>query len=61
MMAAVVEAYYLVFLELRNFSSTLPSMPKGEIISINADGITLEEYPKNWRVLTCCIHGCVFH
>ena len=30
---------YLVLLELRCFSSMLPSMPKGEIVSMNIDAI----------------------
>ena len=37
------EDVYLVFLELRCFSSMLPSMPKGEIVSMNADAITMGE------------------
>ena len=32
---------YLVFMELRCFSSTLPSTPKGEIFSMNADDATM--------------------
>ena len=38
--------YNLVFLELRCFSSMFPSMPKGEIVSMNANDNTLGEYPK---------------
>ena len=37
---AIIE-FDLVFLELRCFSSMLPSMPKGEIVSMNVDGIPL--------------------
>ena len=50
----------LDILELRCFSSMLPSMPKGEIVSMNADDTILGVYPKHWRVLTCCIHDCVY-
>ena len=39
---------YLVFLELRCFSCMLPSMPKGEIVSMNDDDITIGEY---WYVV----------
>lgn len=53
--------YCLVFLKLRFFSSMLPSMPKGEIFSMNDDVIPLGEYPKNWRALTCCIHEYICH
>ena len=49
---------YLVFLELRFFSTMFPSMPKGEIVSMNADDIIMGEY---CRTLTCCIHDCVCH
>ena len=49
---------YLVFLELRFFSSMLPSMPKGEIISMNVDAIIMGEY---CRTLIWCIHDCVCH
>ena len=38
------EEIYLVFLELRCFSSMLPLMPKGEIVSMNVDDITMGEY-----------------
>ena len=44
---ATTTEYYLVFLEFRWFSSMFPSMPKGEIVSMNADGIPLGEYPKH--------------
>ena len=50
--------YYLVFLELRCFSSMLPSMPKGEIVSMNVDDISMGEY---CRAMTCCIHNYVCH
>ena len=53
--------YYLVFLELRFFSSMFPSMPKGEIVSMNSNDTTLGECAKHWRVLTCCIHDSVCH
>lgn len=59
--AAAIAEYYLVFLELWCFSPMLPSMPNEEIFSMNVDGIPLEEYPEHWRVLTCCIHDCVYH
>ena len=36
---------YLVFIELRFFSSMFPSMPKGEIVTMNTDGISMVEYP----------------
>ena len=36
--------HYLVFLELRCFSSVLPSMPKGEIVSMNGDAIIMRKY-----------------
>ena len=39
----------------------LPSMPKGEIVRMNVDGIPLKEYPKHCRVLTCYIHDYVCH
>ena len=35
----------LVFLELRFFSSMLPSMLKGDIVSMNADDIPMGDYP----------------
>ena len=38
------EDVYLVFLELRCFSSMLPSMPNGDIISMNVDAITMGEH-----------------
>ena len=40
------EDVYLIFLELRCFSSMLPSMPKGEIVSMNVDAITMGEHCK---------------
>ena len=43
-----IAEYYLVFLELRFFSSIFPSIPKGEISSMNVDVIPLWEYPKHW-------------
>ena len=58
---ATIAEYYLVFSELRYFSSMFPSMPKGDIVSMNSDNTTLVEYPKHWRVLTHCIHDCVCH
>ena len=39
--------YYLAFLELRCFSSMLPSIPKGDIVSMNVDDTTLGEYPEH--------------
>ena len=38
------EDVYLVFLELRCFSSMLPSMPKGDIASMNVDATTMGEH-----------------
>ena len=38
------EEYRLVFLELRCFPSMLPSMPKGEIVSMNVDDVPTGEY-----------------
>ena len=37
----------LVLLEIRCFSSMLPSMPKGEIVSMILNDTTLEEYIKH--------------
>ena len=31
------------------------------IVSISVDDNILGEYPKNWRVLRCCIHEFVCH
>ena len=53
--------YYLVFLEPRYFSSMLPSMPKGKIVSVNPNGTTLAKYLEFWRASTCCIHDYVCH
>jgi hypothetical protein len=36
---------YLVFMELRCFSSMLPSIPKGKIVRMNAGDITMGGYP----------------
>ena len=58
---ATIGEYYLVFFILRFFSSMFPSMPKWEIVNMNANGIPLVNYPKLWRVLTCCIHDFVCH
>ena len=44
MIVVVVTKYGLVFLEHRCFSSMFPSMPKGEIVSMNADDITMGVY-----------------
>ena len=41
----IATKYSFLFLELRCFSSMLPSMPKGEIVSMNADHIPMGEYP----------------
>ena len=47
---ATVE-YFLVFLEPRCFSSMFPSMPKGEIVIMNADDTTMGEYFEHWHVV----------
>ena len=39
LMKKIWKSIYLVFLELRCFSSMLPSMPKGEIVSMNVDAM----------------------
>ena len=41
---AAATEYCLVFLELRCFSSMFPSMPKGDIVSMNVDDTTTGEY-----------------
>ena len=46
LMKKIWKVVYLVFLELGCFSSMLPSMPKGEIVSMNFDDIPMGEYHK---------------
>ena len=41
--AYVVEIYF-VFMVLRYFSSMFPSIPKGEIVSMNVDSIPMRDY-----------------
>ena len=36
-------------------------MPKVEIVNMNFGDTTLVDYPKHWRVLTCCIHDLFYH
>ena len=40
---------------LRCFSCMLPSMPKGEIVSVNADGISVGEYVSVSRDMIECL------
>ena len=41
------ENAHLVFMELIYFSSMFSSMPKGEMVNINFDGIPMDEYPSS--------------
>ena len=53
--------YIFGILRTRCFSSMLPSMPKGEIVSMNVDDTTMGENFEHYKVMTCCIHDYVCH